>query len=134
VTKLIHSPRRASRWRPGRAPAPGTRPEVTGGQAFICPRCGAKITGPTDSQLGYCAACGDFTGLCAAGRFATYIHVMNAQAWHRPCTNSGVHLWEITVAGTVRRVLLCTNHSAQACDGRAPWVNGASTVGDHSHG
>jgi hypothetical protein len=37
-----------------------------------------------------------------------------------------VDLWEITVAGIVRRVLLCTNHSAQARDGRAPWVNGAS--------
>jgi hypothetical protein len=134
VTKVSHNRQRASRWRSGGAPAPRTRSGLAGGQPFTCPRCSGVITSPTDRQLGYCAACGDFTGLCAAGRFATYTSIINAQAWHRPCTTSGVDLWEITVAGAVRRVLLCTDHSAQARDGRAPWVNGASTPGDHSHG
>src|SRR5262245_60426863 len=104
VTKVSHDRRRASRWRPGDAPASGTRSGLADGQPVICPRCGARIAGPTDRQLGYCAACGDFTGLCAAGRFATYIYVLNAQDWHRPCTTAGVDPWEIAVAGTVRRV------------------------------
>jgi len=134
VTKSRHSRRRAFWWHLSGAPSAAAGPELTDQQALTCPHCYAGITRPTDKRLGYCCACGDFTGLCAAGRFATYRYAINALGWHRPCTALGVDSWEITVAATVRRVLLCAHHSTQVRDGRAPWVHGAPIPRDHPHG
>src|SRR5262249_1243452 len=120
MTKLGQSRRGTSWWRWLGAPSAAAGHQLAGRGALVCPRCTAKIT--TDRQIGYCSICRDFTGLCAAGRFATYTDIINATAWHRSCTVPGVELWQVTVAGAARRVLFCADHSAQAC--RAPWVTG----------
>ncbi len=108
----------------GAAPAHDARAELRQEQVFICPRCGARNTDSIDIRAGNCSTCQDFTGLCAAGRFAVYPHILNAPSWHRACTIFGVVLWEVTVAGVPRRVLFCRDHDAQVRDRQAAWVNG----------
>jgi hypothetical protein len=93
-------------------------------QAVICPRCQTEITDPISVRTGYCEVCKDFTLLCAAGRFAVYLQVLNAEGWWRSCTARGAVLWRVTRNGEARRVLLCSAHDQEVRSRQAPWVTG----------
>jgi hypothetical protein len=95
-----------------------------------CPDCGLQIRDRTAARLGFCSRCGDFTGMCAAGRKIVFLDMMSMTSWHTPCTELGGAAWQLLFEGTERSVLLCTEHDAQVRAGRASWISRAKRLVD----
>jgi hypothetical protein len=97
---------------------------------LTCPDCGLQFRDRVAARLGFCSRCGDFTGLCAAGRRIVFLDMMSMTSWHTPCTHLGGTAWQLIFEGTQRNVLLCTEHDAQVRAGRASWISQARPLAD----
>jgi hypothetical protein len=95
-----------------------------------CPDCGLQVRDRVAARLGICPRCGDFTGMCAAGRKIVFLDMMSMTSWHTPCTELGGATWQLLFEGAERRVLLCTEHDAQVRAGRASWISRAKRLAD----
>jgi ribosomal protein L37AE/L43A len=98
--------------------------------ARTCPDCGLQIRDRTAARLGFCSSCGDFTGMCAAGRKIVFLDMMSMTSWHTPCTQLGSAAWQVLFEGADRSVLLCPEHDAQVLAGRASWISRARRLAD----
>jgi len=109
--------------RRGRAAAipPGTA-------GWRCPGCRLTVQDPVDLRFGFCGKCGDFTGMCGAGRRVVSPDVMSVTSWHLPCTRLGATSWQLTLDSGVVTALLCAEHDGQVRSGRASWIAAAAPV------
>jgi ribosomal protein L37AE/L43A len=98
--------------------------------ALTCPDCRLQIRDRVAARLGFCSRCGDFTGMCAAGRKIVFLDMMSMTSWHTPCTQLGSAAWQVLFEGADRSVLLCTEHDAQVRAGRASWISRARRLAD----
>ena len=84
-------------------------------ERFTCPECGRPSPHRTDAGIGYCPHCGEFTGLCGAGRrvwlTAGLVTYTGDADWSHSCPRPGVARWQVTVpGGRVIDTLLCVPH------------------------
>jgi ribosomal protein L37AE/L43A len=98
--------------------------------APTCPDCGLQTRDQVAARLGFCSRCGDFTGMCAAGRKIVFLDMMSMTSWHTPCTQLGSAAWQVFFEGADRSVLLCAEHDAQVRAGRASWISRARRLAD----
>src|SRR5215471_11874716 len=88
--------------------------------AFTCPKCGASTNDPVSICAGWCGICGEYTGLCQAGRTLTPPEGVHVPGWETPCPALGIHWWCTGVPGShgpavkAAHPLLCGPHSAEA--------------------
>jgi hypothetical protein len=95
---------------------------------FTCPRCATATADPAAARLGYCAACREFTGRCAAGGQVSLTGISFDPG--PPCAERGTVAWRVTTGDRrVIEVWLCARHDGEVAAGLAPWLRGTRLGG-----
>jgi hypothetical protein len=93
-----------------------------------CPQCSRQMRGD-DARLGYCRACLEFTGLCAAGRRVVSGDALNDFRWRASCPEPGTGPLRVFTGrgGRQQTMRFCQDHEALLAAGDVPYLRERET-------